>query len=98
VIALHETQAGVTFAVRVQPRARRDAVIGKLRDALKIALTAPPVDGRANEACIEFLAELLAIPRSSISIVSGESNRNKVVRIAGCTAAHVRKMLQPVIG
>jgi len=98
VIALHETPAGVTFSVRVQPRAHKNAVVGELGDALKIALTAPPVDGRANEACIDFLAELLDIPRSSISIVSGQSNRNKVVRVAGCTPAHVRRILQAVIG
>jgi uncharacterized protein (TIGR00251 family) len=97
VIALHETPAGVTFAVRVQPRARRNLVVGELGDALKIALTSPPVDGRANEACIEFLAELLAIPRSSVSIVSGQSSRNKVIRIAGCTAAYIRDRLQPLI-
>jgi len=97
VIALHETRAGVTFAVRVQPRARRNSVVGELGDALKIALTSPPVDGRANKACIEFLAELLAIPHSSVSIVSGQSSRNKVIRIVGCTAAYVRDRLQPLI-
>jgi uncharacterized protein len=97
VIALHETPGGVTFAVRVQPRARRNSVVGELGDALKIALTSPPVDGRANEACIEFLADLLAIPRSSVSIVSGQSSRKKVISIAGCTAAYVRNSLQPLI-
>ena len=94
-IALHETPAGVTFAVRVQPRARRNSVLGEVGDALKIALTSPQVDGRANEACIEFLAELFTIPRSSVSIVSGQSSRNKVIRIAGCTAAYIRDRLQP---
>jgi uncharacterized protein YggU (UPF0235/DUF167 family) len=53
------------------------------------------VDGRANEACIDFLAKLLDIPRSSISIISGQSNRNKVVRIAGFTPAYIRRILQP---
>ena len=96
-IALHETPGGVTFAVRVQPRARRNSVLGEVGDALKIALTSPPVDGRANEACIEFLAELFTIPRSSVSIVSGQSSRNKVIRIAGCTAAYIRDRLQPLI-
>lgn len=96
-IALHETPAGVTFAVRVQPRARRNSVLGEVGDALKIALTSPPVDGRANEACIEFLAELFTIPRSSVSIVSGQSSRNKVIRIAGCTAAYIRDRVQPLI-
>ena len=72
-------------------------MVGELGDALKIALTSPPVDGRANEACIEFLAELFTIPRSSVSIVSGQSSRNKVIRIAGCTAAYIRDRVQPLI-
>ena len=72
-------------------------MLGEVGDALKIALTSPPVDGRANEACIEFLAELLAIPRSSVSIVSGQSSRNKVIRITGCTAAYIRDRLQAPI-
>jgi len=93
VIALHETSSGITFAVRVQPRARRKAIVGELGDALKIALTAPPIDGRANEACVEFLAQVLKLPRSSVTIISGQGSRNKVVRVTGCTAAHVTKML-----
>ncbi|PYV54074.1 MAG: YggU family protein [Acidobacteria bacterium] len=92
-IALHETSSGITFAVRVQPRARRKAIVGEFGEALKIALTAPPVDGRANEACVEFLAEVLRLPRSSVTIISGQGSRNKVVRVTGCTAAHVRGML-----
>jgi len=93
VIALHETSSGITFAVRVQPRARRKAIVGEFGEALKIALTAPPIDGRANEACVEFLAEVLKLPRSSVTIISGQGSRNKVVRVTGCTAAHVRGML-----
>ncbi len=92
-IALHETSAGITFAVRVQPRARRNAIVGELGEALKIALTAPPIDGRANEACIEFLAAVLKLPRSSVTIISGQGRRNKIIRVAGCTAEHVTKML-----
>jgi len=93
VIALHETSSGITLAVRVQPRARRNAIIGEFGEALKIALTAPPIDGRANEACVEFLAQVLKLPRSSVTIISGQGSRNKVVRVTGCTAAHVRGML-----
>jgi uncharacterized protein YggU (UPF0235/DUF167 family) len=55
VIALHETSSGITFAIKVQPRARRNAIVGELGEGLKIALTAAPIDGRANQACIEFL-------------------------------------------
>jgi uncharacterized protein (TIGR00251 family) len=93
VIALHETPSGISFAVRVQPRARRNAVVGELGGALKIALTAPPVEGRANEACIDFLAEVLDLPRASISIISGQSSRNKVIRITGLSAKNLRECL-----
>jgi uncharacterized protein (TIGR00251 family) len=96
VIALHETAAGVTFAIKVQPRARRNAVVGELGGAVKIALTAPPVDGRANQACIEFFAELLSLPRSAIEIVSGQSSRSKVIRVAGISVQQLRVLLQRV--
>jgi uncharacterized protein len=94
VIAVHETDTGITFSVRVQPRAKRNAIVGELGDALKIALNAPPVDGRANEACIEFLAEALDVPRSSVTIVSGQNSRNKLVRVAGMSAKAFRERLK----
>ena len=56
-IPIHDTPAGATFQVKVHPRARKNAITGVVGDALKLALTAPPVEGRANEACIAFLAE-----------------------------------------
>jgi uncharacterized protein (TIGR00251 family) len=93
VIPLHEGPDGVSLAVRVQPRARRNAIVGELGDALKIALTAPPVDGRANEACIEFFAELLSVPRSSVTIASGQTSRNKVVRVTGISAVELKSRL-----
>lgn len=93
-IAIQETASGVTFAIKVQPRARRNAIIGELGNALKVALTAPPIEGRANEACIEFFAELLNVPRSSISIVSGHSSRNKVIRVARVSLEDVEKRLR----
>jgi uncharacterized protein len=92
-IEVQESPAGMTFRVKVQPRARRNAVVGQLGDALKVALTAPPVEGRANEACIEFFAEFLQLPRSSIKIVSGQSSRNKVIRVVGISAEELRRRL-----
>jgi len=92
-IPMNESAAGVSFVVRVQPRGKKNAIVGELGDALKIALTAPPVEGRANEACIEFLANLLEVARSSVSIASGESSRRKVIRVAGLSAREVRKRL-----
>lgn len=91
---LSQSAAVVSFSVRVQPRARRNAIIGDLGDALKLALTAPPVDGQGNRACIEFFAEGLNLPRSSLTIASGQSSRNKVIRVSGITAAELLKRLQ----
>jgi uncharacterized protein (TIGR00251 family) len=92
-LAIHETPDGVSFAVKVHPRAKKNAIIGELGDTLKISLTTPPVEGRANQACIEFLAKLLKVPRSSVTIASGQTSRNKVVRVAGLTAQQVRDRL-----
>ncbi|PYX70554.1 MAG: YggU family protein [Acidobacteria bacterium] len=80
---------GVTFAVKVHPRAKKDAITGELGDALKVSLTTPPVEGRANEACIEFFAKLLKVPRSSVTIASGQTSRNKVIRVAGVSRDYV---------
>jgi uncharacterized protein (TIGR00251 family) len=82
-VPVTESAKGITFAVKVHPRARKNAITGTVGDALKLALTAPPVDGRANQAVIEFFADLFAIPRSSVTIASGETSRNKIVRVAG---------------
>jgi uncharacterized protein len=92
-ILIRESDGGVTFAVRVHPRAKKDVIAGELGDALKVSLTAPPIDGRANEACIEFFAKLLKVPRSSVTIASGQSSRNKVIRVAGLTPEQVRERL-----
>jgi len=94
VIPIRDTPQGSTFAVRVQPRARRNAIMGEIGNALKLALTAPPVEGRANEACIEFLTEFLKVPRSSVTIAAGETSRNKVISIAGMSADELRRRLQ----
>jgi uncharacterized protein (TIGR00251 family) len=93
-IPLQDSGGGVTFAVKVHPRAKKDAIAGELGDALKISLTAPPSEGKANDACIEFFAKLLKVPRSSVTIASGASSRNKVIRVAGVTAEYVRDRLK----
>jgi uncharacterized protein (TIGR00251 family) len=92
-VTIHDTLSGATFAIKVHPRAKKNVITGEVGDALKVALTAPPVDGKANEACIEFFAKLLKVPRSSVSIASGLASRNKVIRVAGVTAQHVRDRL-----
>ena len=92
-IPLRESGGGVTFAVKIHPRARKDVITGEVGNALKLSLTAPPVDGRANEACIEFFVNLLKVPRSSITIASGQTSRNKVIRVTGLSAAQVQQRL-----
>jgi uncharacterized protein (TIGR00251 family) len=92
-LPVNETANGATFAVKVQPRARKNAITGTVGDALKLALTAPPVEGKANQAVIEFFAEFFEIPRSSVSIASGETSRNKLIRVNGVSAQHVRERL-----
>lgn len=90
---VNETAKGATFAVKVQPRARKNAITGTLGDAIKLALTAPPVEGKANHAVIDFFADFFEIPRSSVSIASGETSRNKLIRVSGISAQHVRERL-----
>jgi uncharacterized protein (TIGR00251 family) len=93
IMIIRDTAAGATFQVRVQPRAKKNAIAGEVGEALKLALTAPPVEGRANEACIAFLAELLNVSRSSVTIASGQNSRNKVIRVAGLSAEQVAQRL-----
>jgi len=73
------------FTVKVHPRARRSAVTGRLGDAWKLDLTAPPVEGKANEECVRFLAELVGVPRARVRIATGLTSRTKVVEIEGVT-------------
>jgi uncharacterized protein (TIGR00251 family) len=82
---IHETTTGVEIAVRVIPRARKSAVSGKRGDALLVRLAAPPLDGAANAALVELLADRLGISIRSVRIVSGEHSRDKRVAISGMT-------------
>ena len=97
-IPVRDTPAGATFHIKVHPRARKNAITGEIGDALKLALTAPPVEGRANEACIAFFAEFLNVPRSSVTIAAGDSSRNKLIRISGLSASQVQAKLRDVLG
>lgn len=94
-IPIKDSKDGATFAIKVHPRAKKDAITGTVGDALKLSLTAPPVDGKANAAVIEFFAKLFAVPKSSVTIAAGENSRNKVVRVAGVTARQAEALLNP---
>ncbi len=80
-LEITENEKGLTFKIFVQPRSSRNEIKGLHGDALKVRLTAPPVDGAANAMCIKFLSGCFDIPRSNIEVVSGVSSRTKLVRI-----------------
>lgn len=83
----------VTFAVRVQPRASRDEISGIVDGALKVRLTAPAFENRANQALCEFLASLLKRPKSAVRIIGGERSRTKRVAIDGVTRQQIEALL-----
>jgi uncharacterized protein (TIGR00251 family) len=93
-VVIQNSPTGATFAVKVHPRAKKNAITGEVGGALKLALTAPPVDGKANEACIDFFAKLLKVPRSSVTIAAGQTSRHKVISVAGLSAEEVRQYLK----
>ncbi len=92
-IPIQESSGSVTFAVKIHPRAKKNAIMGELGDALKLSLTAPPIDGKGNDACIEFFARLLEVPRSSVTIASGQTSRRKVIRVVGLSTEEFRKRI-----
>lgn len=91
-LELVEKDGAVIFSLRVQPRASRDAIDGEWNGALKLRVTAPPVDDRANEACRRLLAEHLNIPLSAVRILSGKRSRTKRVEVRDVTAEQVRRL------
>ncbi|MEW5718173.1 MAG: DUF167 domain-containing protein [Chloroflexota bacterium] len=91
---LKEADGAVMFAVKVIPRASKNQIAGIEGDAFKIRLTAPPVEGKANDALIEFLADALGVRRAQIEIVMGHTSRRKIVRVRGVSAREVEKRLR----
>jgi uncharacterized protein (TIGR00251 family) len=96
-IPITDSPQGATFAIKVHPRAKKDAISGELGDALKLSLISPPVEGRANDACVEFFSKLLKVARSSVTIAAGQTSRRKVIRVTGLTAAVVEQRLRAAI-
>lgn len=90
---IEDSGLGVTIKVYVAPRSSSNKVVGVHHGALKVALTAPPVEGAANKALVEFLAKVLDVPRGSVSLASGEASRHKVVRVVGIGAQAALKKL-----
>jgi hypothetical protein len=92
VLAIRDEGGAVSFDVLVTPRASRAKVGPVVGDRLKVAVTAPPVDGEANAALIEVLARALGVPRRSVTIVRGDGSRRKTVRVAGVARAAVEAL------
>jgi len=88
-----ERDGGVIFSVRVQPRASKDEIAGEMGGALRVRLRAPAVEDRANEALVEYLAQLLKRPRSAVRILSGERSRTKRLEISGVTQQQIFGLL-----
>ena len=77
--------------VRVQPKASRNAIILEPDGRIRTALTAPPIEGAANKALVDFVAKTLGVSKSAVSVVKGEKSREKTVRVDGCSAVNVRE-------
>jgi len=82
-LEITESKQGLLLKVKVQPGAKRDELAGEYDGGIKLRLSAPPVDGKANAACVEFLAELLGIPKRAVTLVRGQTSTTKVFLIQG---------------
>jgi len=84
----------ITLTLHIQPGAKKSEIAGLHGDALKIRLNAPPVDGKANAALVEFIAEALGVPRSAVSLKSGQTSRRKVIAVIGSSPARVAALVE----
>ena len=89
----HKGPAGLLLYLRVQPRASRNEIVMRDDGSIKVRLTAPPVEGAANEALVDFLADRLSIAKSQVEIISGQTSRDKVVRITGVSDEDAMRLL-----
>lgn len=90
----HDGKSGAALTIRVTPRARRNEIVEILSDlTVKIRLTAPPVEGKANKALIEFLSEVLGISKSKIEIIAGDTGRDKIVSILEANSDDIHSKL-----
>ena len=88
-----ETENGVIFGVRVAPRASKSEIVGEVEGNLRVRISAPPVDGAANEEVVRVLAKAFGIAKSNVAILSGQTSKTKRIRITGVTAAQFRNIL-----
>ncbi len=93
-LEVQQRAGAAIFFVRVQPRASKDEIAGEMGGSLKVRVQAPAVENRANEALIEFLAQLLKTPKSAVRILSGERGRTKRIEIRGVTGQQIQALLK----
>lgn len=92
-IPVDETADGVVFSIRVIPRASRCELAGVQGDALKLRITAPPVEGAANKECVRFLSDMLGVKKSQIKIIAGHRSKNKKVSISGINRKDIERVV-----
>jgi uncharacterized protein (TIGR00251 family) len=92
-IPIRKTGTGVVFRIHVVPRASRCGIAGVRDDALKLRITAPPVEGKANEECTRLLAELFNVRKSQVTIIAGHTSRTKTIAVEGRSMAEIAAML-----
>jgi hypothetical protein len=99
-LPIQDHPSGVSFKIRVQPRSSRNQILGMQGGALKLKVTAPPVEGAANQACIELLAKEVGVPKSCLEITFGQAGRSKTVLIHcnSAASARIRQRLQGLSG
>lgn len=93
-LRIRETEEGIVFPIRVQPRASRTEICGCYGGSVKIRVAAPPFEGRANEECVIFLSRLFDISKSDLKVVSGEKSRNKEILISGISLDDLKSILK----
>jgi uncharacterized protein (TIGR00251 family) len=92
-LSIRETGAGAVFRIRVVPRASRSGIAGIQNDALKLRITSPPAEGRANEECIRLLAETLGVKKGQVTIIAGYASRTKTVAVEGLKTDQVATLI-----
>jgi hypothetical protein len=97
VLKLQENERGVVFEVFLQPRAKKDEIAGIQEGSLKVRVTSPPLQGRANQACIDVIAYTLGLKKSAVEIISGHTSRRKRLCIRGITLSELKKRLGHLI-
>jgi uncharacterized protein len=91
---MHKTAQGTTIEIYVQPKASKNELVGMHEGCLKVRLTAPPVEGEANNECIRFLAKLLEVPKSHLEILKGHKSRRKTVLVRGVAPEFLQNILK----